>query len=47
MNGRLVGLAERPGVVAALGLAVAHAAEAEARDVEAGAAELGVLHDAV
>ena len=38
-------LAEGPGVGAAVGLAVAHAAEAEARDVEAGAAELGVLHE--
>ena len=37
-------LAERPGVVAAVGLAVAHAAEAEARDLEAGAAEAGGRH---
>ena len=37
-------LAERPRVVAALGLAVAHAAQADARDVEAGAAELDVVH---
>ena len=40
-------LAEGPDVAAAVGLAVAHAAEAEARDVEAGAAELGVFHGAV
>jgi hypothetical protein len=37
-------LAQGPGVRAAVGLAIAHAAEAKAGDIEAGAAELGVLH---
>ena len=40
-------LAEGPDVRAAVGLPVAHAAEAEARDVEAGAAELRVVHGRV
>jgi hypothetical protein len=39
-------LVERPGVGAAVGNAVAHAAEADGRDVEAGGAELDVLHAA-
>ena len=37
-------LAEAPGMVAAIAAAIAHAAEADARDIEAGAAELGVFH---
>src|ERR1700731_4138872 len=37
-------LGEAPGMVTAIGRAVAHAAEADARDVEAGAAELHIFH---
>ena len=37
-------LGEAPGMVAAIGGAVAHAAEADTRDVEAGAAELHIFH---
>src|SRR4051812_2505567 len=37
-------LAETPGMIAAVAAAVAHAAEANPRHVQAGAAELGVLH---
>src|SRR5258707_1001515 len=37
-------LAEAPGVIAAVAAAVAHAAQADPRHVEAGAAELDVFH---
>jgi len=37
-------LAEAPGVIAAVAATIAHATKADARDVEAGAAELGVFH---
>jgi len=37
-------LAERPGVIAPVAAAIAHAAEADARHVQAGAAELHVFH---
>jgi hypothetical protein len=37
-------LAEAPGMIAAVAAAVAHAAQANPRHVEAGAAELGVFH---
>src|ERR1700726_2218287 len=37
-------LAERPGVIAPVAAAIAHAAEADARHVQAGAAELHVIH---
>ena len=35
---------EAPGVVPAVAAAIAHVAETDARDIEAGAAELGVFH---
>ena len=37
-------LGEAPGMIAEIAAAVAHAAEANSRDIEAGAAELGVFH---
>src|SRR5947209_7949654 len=37
-------LGEAPGMIAEIAAAVAHAAEANARDIEAGVAELGVFH---
>src|SRR5436853_2754626 len=37
-------LGEAPGMIAKIPAAVAHAAEANARDIEAGTAELGVFH---
>jgi hypothetical protein len=37
-------LGEAPGMIAEITATVAHAAEANARDIEAGAAELGVFH---
>jgi hypothetical protein len=37
-------LGEAPGMIAEIGAAVAHAAEANAGDIEAGTAELGVFH---
>src|SRR5271166_649371 len=37
-------LAQAPGVIAAVAAAIAHATEADARDIEACAAELGIFH---
>src|SRR5580692_2672146 len=37
-------LRETPGMIAEIATAVAHAAEANARDIEAGAAEFGIFH---
>ncbi len=37
-------LRKRPFVLAAIGIAIAHAAEADARDIEAGAAEFHIIH---
>src|SRR5437870_9863104 len=37
-------LRETPGMIAEIATAVAHAAEANARDIETGAAELGIFH---
>src|SRR5207249_1346278 len=37
-------LREPPGMIAEIATAVAHAAEANARDIETGAAELGIFH---
>src|SRR5205823_4415565 len=37
-------LGEAPGMIAEIAAAVAHAAEANARDIEAGAAELDIFH---
>src|SRR5262249_5653635 len=37
-------LGQRPGVIAPVGRAERHAAEAQARDLEAGCTELGVFH---
>ena len=43
-EGAALFLAEAPGVVALVALAIAHTAEADARHVEAGAAELHIIH---
>src|ERR1700722_1016371 len=37
-------LRETPGMIAEIATAVAHAAQANARDIEAGAAEFGIFH---
>src|SRR5437762_5145435 len=44
-EGPALRLGEAPGMIAEIASAVAHAAEANARDIEAGAAELGVFHN--
>ena len=44
MNGSALLLGEAPGVIPEIAAAIAHATEANARNVKASAAELGIFH---